>query len=222
MIDFKQSVAVSDFCQLTSLSLCLPSMELAKSLIDGSYKTDVITILGELDCKQEEIDGVILNLEACMKDKSEVNLFKDLRQEYTRLFTAPKQPVLWIYETLFLLDQQAKERPMLFMSPAALEAERCYNEAGFSITKECNEPADHLATELEFLMVLYAQKGHCIVEKNYEDLKDIREQIQQFEDKHAKKWWLDFFIELEKNAQHSFFQGVGQIGKHGITQFIKK
>jgi TorA maturation chaperone TorD len=100
------------------------------------------------------------------------DLFSELRREYTRLFNHPTKPAIYIYETLFLYkpEEGDNEKPPLFISPAAMDAERCYKKAGLKMSREINEPGDHMATELEFMMFLYSQKAKAIRGNDLDEL----------------------------------------------------
>lgn len=220
--DMAKAFATSDFFQLLSLSLRLPTTELAEALLDGSYRQDGINILEELFCSQEDILQVGEALEPLKGTKVETTpLLIEMRREYTRLFDDPKQPALNIYETLFLHDPEDKQGAMLFMSPSALDAERCYKEAGVSLVKQSAEPADHMATELEFMMYLYGKKGKALQEKNNEELEIIEKQIQQFEEMHLKKWFLEFFNSLQTQSKSAFYQGLARLAKAGLAQVFE-
>lgn len=221
--DMAKVFATSDFYQLLSLSLRLPTTDLAEALLDGSYRQDGLNILEELSCNHEDSLRVGEALDALRGAKGDVTPFLiEMRREYTRLFDDPKQPALNIYETLFLQDPEDKQGAMLFMSPAALDAERCYKEAGVSLVKQSAEPADHMATELEFLMYLYAKKGKALKEENTEELEKIERQIQQFQEMHLNKWVLEFFDNLQTQSKSASYQGLAQLAKTGLGQVLDR
>jgi len=229
-------LAISDFYQLLAISLRLPDHDLAQGMLDGSYGQDAVNILQELYCDEEKIAEVKklfakLSLNAKLSSNDELSLSKDkvtsflieMRREYTRLFDNPKNPALSIYETVFLHDpEEEKEELMLFMSPAALDAERCYKEAGVSLVKQSSEPADHMATELEFMMYLYAKKGQVLQEGNEEAFNLINKQIKEFHKLHLNKWALDFFKKLQAEAKLLPYQGIAQIGIIGLGKVLEK
>lgn len=220
--DRQKAFATSDFYQLLSLSLRLPTAELVDALLDGSYRQDGINILEELSCGEEDI---VLVGEALNKSKgakgNAAELLSEMRREYTRLFDDPKQPALNIYETLFLHNpEKDNQGVMLFMSPAALDAERCYQEAGVSLVSQSAEPADHMATELEFMMYLYGKKGKALQEQGNEELEKIEQHIQQFNEMHLKKWCLEFFNGLQIQSKIVSYQGFAQLAKVGLSRVL--
>jgi TorA maturation chaperone TorD len=210
--------ASSDFYQMLSLSLQFPSKELAIALLEGTYWEDGLSILEDLSCSKQDIHQAaedIRQLEAVPEEE----LYKQLRQEYTRLFNDPKNPRLAIYESLFLYKPKEKgEKPMLFLSPEAIEAEKSYKEAGVKVDKKFGEPADHMATELEFLMVLYANKGMAIKEQNKEKLENINKKIINFYQNHLGKWGYEFFERLEAETTMEHFRVMARIAKAGLNR----
>ncbi|NMA69831.1 MAG: molecular chaperone TorD family protein [Desulfitobacterium sp.] len=215
-------LAISDFYQLLSISLRLPDNDLAKGMLDGSYGQDAVNILEELHCNEEEIAQVKKLFEQLATDKDKVTPYLiEMRREYTRLFDDPKKPALGIYETVFLHNpEEEKEGVMLFMSPAALDAERCYKEAGVGLVKETAEPADHMATELEFMMYLYGKKGQALQKGNEEELDLLKKQINEFKELHLHKWALDFFKKLQSEAKLLPYQGIAQLGIVGLEKIL--
>ncbi|SDG12075.1 TorD/DmsD family molecular chaperone [Desulfosporosinus hippei] len=213
----KEACATSDFFQLLSISLRLPTTELAEALLDGSYRQDGVNILEELSCSKKDLLLVSEALDTLKGSKEGLTpLLIEMRREYTRLFDDPKQPALNIYETLFLHNPQDSQGAMLFMSPTALDVERCYREAGVSLVRQSAEPADHMATELEFMMYLYGKKGQALKEENNEALKKIEQQIQQFEGMHLKKWCVEFFNGLNTETTSTSYQALAKLAKTGL------
>ena len=113
--------------KLKSLSLRLPTEQLATGILDGSVAEDVCAIMSELDFPEDDIEKIksnLLLLQGGLATKKE--LITEMRQEYTRLFTHPKKPSVDIYETVFLYnpEEENEQRPSLFISPAAMDAEQ--------------------------------------------------------------------------------------------------
>ncbi len=215
-------LAISDFYQLLSISLRLPDHDLARAMLDGSYGQDATNILQELFCSEEEIAEVKELFQKLTSKKDEVTPYLiEMRREYTRLFDDPKSPALNIYETVFLHNPvEDKEGVILFMSPAALDAERCYKGAGVCLVKQSAEPADHMATELEFMMYLYAKKGQALKEGNEENLALIKKQINEFKVLHLHKWAMNFFEKMQSEAKSLPYQGIAQLGIIGLAKIL--
>ena len=210
--------AMSDFYQLLSLSLQFPSEELAMALCDGVFWEDGLSILEELSCSIEDLQrvtDVINQLKTTNVTADEI--YKQMKQEYTRLFNDPKNPQLAIYESLFLYKlKENGEKPMLFLSPEAVNAEKCYKEAGVRVVNTSREPADHIATELEFMMFLYGNKGKALKELNVQELDNISKAIETFQQKHLGKWADAFFERLETDTTLEHYRGIARLAKAGL------
>lgn len=214
--EFEYAFASSDMYQFLSLFFQLPTDEITAGLLDGSIAEDICAIMNELDLPPEQIDSINDSL-ACLKGnpRNKVKLLSEMRKEYTRLFSHPENPVIDIYETLFLADikPENEEKPALFISPAALDAERCYKKAGLILSKEVREPADHMATEMEFMAYLHMQKAKALHENNTEKRSEIEGVIEEFTDIHLKKWALAFFEKCITSSHHPAYKIFGEIGK---------
>ena len=214
--EYEQLLASSDMYQLMSMFLRLPTAELVEGLREGSLKQDVQDIFGELGVPAEETASILENLSAYeggAHDPQEV--LSDLRREYTRMFTHPKQPAVSIYEALFLWNgDDGEPKPSLFISPAALDAERCYKRAGLERSKEVNESGDHFATQMEFMMFLC--RGLAIAMQNEDEGKfsELEDVWEEFAKLHLHRWARPFFqecAELSANRAMIAFWDVGNI-----------
>lgn len=215
-----QAFSISDFYQLLSISLQVPSVEFAEALLDGRYKEDVNTILTELSCSFEDVGEVEKLLEQIEKSGNDVHqVLGNLRIEHTRLFYDPKRPALDIYETTFTKKtKDLSEKPTLFVSPEALQVEQCYKEAGLVMTTK--EPADHMVIELEFMMDLYRKKGLAIRDRDEQRIELIQGQINKFEEGHLRKWAYDFFSKLESETTNDSYHAIAKLAKVGLSQLL--
>lgn len=214
--ELQHALAASDLYQFLSMFLRMPTGEIAAGLLDGTIAEDICAILKELDFPSESIDSVCAGLISLQcNPQNREKLHSDMRKEYTRLFSHPENPVIDIYETLFLADIKPDngEKPALFISPAALDAERCYKKAGLTLSKEVREPADHMATEMEFMAYLHMEKAKALHEENKEKLSQIEGDIEEFTDIHLKKWALAFFEKCMVSSHHPAYKIFGEIGK---------
>lgn len=216
--------ATSDFYQLLSCSLQYPSEELAEALLEGSFKEDSLAILHDISCNENDIlaVGALFNmLEAETENKQ--SLFEDMRKEYTRLFNHPKKPSIFIYESFFHqnLTQDHENPTMLFLSPTALDVERCYSDSGVQLKNKSGEPPDYMPTELEFMMYLYGNKGRAILDGAFEKVKNNEQHIEQFEKQHLCKWGYAFFDRLYKESEVVSYKAIALVGKIGLNKVLK-
>lgn len=219
--ELRQSVATSDMYQLLSLFCRLPTEELVKGLSDGSLANDVLAILGELDVEAIQIKNIkdrLVSIENNVQDKND--LLSELRQEYTRLFSHPKRPVIDIYETMFLYrsHEDTQEKPSLFISPAALDAERCYKNAGLKM--QGTEPGDHLSIEMEFMAYLHLEKAKALRDGNAECFARRQAEIQEFRELHLQRWAADFFETCTSLAQNDTYRLLGLVGSNSLKKML--
>jgi len=222
--ELQKALAAADMYQLLSLSMHLPTEEMARGLLEGTLTEDVQKIFGELGFTNEVIENITTDFEALQNNAATTKgLLTEMRREYTRLFTNPEKPAVAIYETLFLYQPEEENgvKPALFISPAALDAERCYKKAGFTRSKEINEPGDHMATELEFIMLLYYQKVKFLEEDNQEEIAKKNEQIKEFSKVHLQKWAIDFFDRCISASESNVYRTFGQIGSTFMSKMLE-
>jgi TorA maturation chaperone TorD len=223
-LDLQKSIAASDMYQLLAMFLHLPTKEMVAGILDGTLAEDVLTIFEELGFLDHR-EGIKTKLEALSGEISgQEEFFTGMRREYTRLFTHPKEPAVDIYETMFLYqpEEGEKGKPALFISPAALDAERCYRQAGLVRSKEVNEPGDHMATEMEFMAYLYVQKARALQENNQEELSKRNKQIREFSEAHLQKWAIDFFDKCAFASKTDVYRVFSQIGSIFIRNVLDR
>lgn len=214
-----QAFSISDFFQLLSLALHFPTKELVDAIADGSFKEDVVAILEKLNCGLKEITEIKKLFETYGNDiKDGDPLLHEMSIELTRLCYHPHTPVLDIYETTFNKSINEKEKSALFISKQAIAAEQCYKDAGLKL--KTNDPADHLITELEFMMAMYARKGRAIQEQNEEALQKINAQITKFQNEHLGKWAIQFFEKLEEESTLPIYKIIGKAGIIGLSHIL--
>ncbi|WP_019240572.1 MULTISPECIES: TorD/DmsD family molecular chaperone [Bacillus] len=214
--------STSDFYQLLSTSLQLPSANFAEALLDDRYKDDILSIFCEFSISREkisEVEKAFVQLKNSVKDVH--HLLKEMRIEHTRLFYHPKSPALNIYETTFLKsEKEGSEKPMLFVSQEASHVEKSYKEAGLIV--KMKEPADHIVTEMEFMMNLYGRKAIALQHDDKEGLEKIQKYIKRFEEMHLGKWGYEFFVELETKSTILSYQLIGKLAKIGLGHVLLK
>lgn len=220
--NIKLAFATSDFYQLLSLSMHFPTAELTAAMIDGSYRDDVLSILEDLSSTKEDIQRVAESFDELVETReTSEQLLKQMCQEYTRLFNDPIQPLLNIYESLFLhQSEDTINKPMLFMNSTATDIEHCYKAAGIRLNSKNGEPTDHMATELEFMMYLFANKGKAMNEQDQEGLEKVEKHILTFQVRHFEKWGYEFFNRLEDSAELEPYRVIARMAKIGLTKVL--
>jgi len=216
-------MAASDMYQLLFLSLHFPTEDLVSGLLDGSYADDVAAILDELHFPPDGIQAIMDRFTALRGGKNgKDDLLTTMIREHTRLFTHPKKPAVAIYETTFRYDpeDELQSKPTLFISPAALDAERCYKKAGLALSGKVQEPADHMATEMEFMMYLYLQKAKTLQQNNTEEAARREEEISEFSNDHLKKWAVAFFDRCKAASENECYRAIGEMGSRYLAGML--
>jgi TorA maturation chaperone TorD len=222
-MDYQKAAAASDMFQLLALSMHLPQKELVGGLLDGSVAEDVTALFRELGFDPKDTRNIEKTFENISSNgESKEKLLYELRQEYTRLFTHPRNPVIRIYEALFRYkaEKQGDAPPLLFISPAALDAERCYRKAGLKMSKAVKESPDHMGIEMEFMMYLYLQKAKAIQGNDQEELARRNEEIEEFERLHLKRWAKEFFSQCKTASTSKVYSTIGEIGSLFLNSMI--
>lgn len=221
--EIQKAIAASDMCKLLTILLNLPTKELADGILNGSFMDDVVEIFRELGVADSRIETIKIQLGVLQEEILDNALFfSAMRQEYTRLFTHPKQPVIAIYETLFRFKPETKNqyKPVLFISPAALDARRCYKEAGFVSSNKANESDDHMAIEMEYMSYLYLQKAKALSEGNQEKAKKQDLQLKGFIEVHLQKWGGEFFDSCIASSESEEYKVLGRIGNVFLSTIL--
>lgn len=218
-LEYQKAVAASDMYQLLALSMHLPQKEWVGGLLDGSIAEDVTSLFPELEFDPRDTWNIEKTLEDIRSNgESGENLLSELRQEYTRLFSHPRKSAIAIYEAVFRYKPgQGDDLPLLFVSPAALDAERCYKKAGLKLSNAVKESPDHMGTEMEFMMYLYLQKANAVRGDDQEELARRNAEIEEFERLHLKRWAKDFFNECKTTSTSKTYITIGEIGSLFLT-----
>ncbi|MCL1798221.1 MAG: molecular chaperone TorD family protein [Eggerthellaceae bacterium] len=202
----------ADLAQILALFFRRPSTELAAGLAEGTVALDISQILAELALDDTGAHGLL----GTMRGGGPEALLKALRVEYTRLFAHPEHPVLRIYEALFLYELRGRkgERPVLFVNPAALDAERLYRQAGLTQNSDFNESGDHFGVQLDFAAFLLRQRIE-LLSKGQEGqeghLAGNAALFDEFKARHLSKWLQPLGDMLVASAQHPAYQAVGHL-----------
>jgi TorA maturation chaperone TorD len=216
--------------ELLAALLRLPSEELSQALASSLLADDIRACAKEAGRGHSGSDRYAAAIELLDGLRaSGRSALPELRYAYTALFTHPERPLCAPYESLFLHWRSApgsslKDAPPLFISPAALSAERIYKQAGLRLSAIPNEPADHIATELEFASKLLAAIDERALGKAADgaDAADAaRLALAEFIHYHVKPWWGAFFDRLVELGAHPFYTAVGLIGQAAAEALLE-
>ena len=135
-----------------------------------------------------------------------------LRVDYARLFVGPYELFAPPYGSVYL------EGDRRVMGESTMDAIDWYRNAGLDISKNFQDPPDHIAVELEFVYFLIFKEMESISNLDVEGT--IRCLIQQgkFLERHLGAWVPEFADNVEKNAETEFYKSLARFTK----VFVKK
>lgn len=214
------ALGCADFFQLMSMFCFNPTTELAQGVLDGSVTEDVRAIFADVGidphkAATERLDGV------CNENYTDENLRSMLRQDYTALFTHPKEPLSSLYEMQFRDLRDHREAPStLFLNEAALHAEQCFRAAGLALSDaKSREPGDHMGIELEFMAYLHTQLAAALSEGDAAAQERWEKAISDFLP-HLESWGCDFFAGCENSKQGVVYPWLGTAGRAFLEEYL--
>ena len=218
--------AQSDIYGFMASLFRLPTESVVEGMANGMLKRELEDVVVRLDLTVDA-DGMKEAYDQLDALATAGGLtLTSVRHAHTTLFTHPEKPLLSLYESIFLYfeknpDGSFEEAPRLFVSPAAASAGHIYKKAGLSCSGEVNEPADHIATELEFLARLLAEKAHLLSERRACEAEALDEVLSEFVSWHLEKWGIAFFDRLAALDVHPLYCLIGRVGSGIMMQTIE-
>ena len=127
----------------------------------------------------------------------------ELASDYAQLFLMGKRSV-HPYESAYTSDKG------LLMQEAFRDARRCYASAGFVVSNESKEMADHVALELEFMALLAGRMRDALAQGNAEAARTALARQRAFHRIHLH-WIARFASDVEAQARTSLYRGAAQL-----------
>lgn len=154
--------------------------------------------LRDLFCALDpEISARLKQLAEALANYSE----KQLKVDYASLFVGPFELLAVPYGSVYL------EKGGRVLGESTLAVQKWYEDAGLSL--DVQEPADHIAIELEFLFYLSAREAEAWGSGRDADARGFRTLQEQFITDFMG-WVPDFCKRIEKGAQTEFYQLLAQ------------
>lgn len=211
-------IAAADHYALLALLMQIPSPETIDMLLDERLVDDYRAIASELSAS-ETAEGIADRFVAMQRELAlEEEPLRVLRQEYTRAFAHPRRPPIKLNEALFVDDERAlagKEisYARLYVSPAAMDAERQYARAGVRVdNSEKRISGDCITTELQFMAHLHTLAAKARLEGDETQAAQVAEWMADFKEKHVATWMPRFFERCAAETQHDYYKLVGEMG----------
>ena len=219
MRNITRHVAAADYYSLLALLFQIPKPETTSMLLDERLIEDYRVILSEMDGACAEFEDLASRFVAMQRELAgESDSLSVIRQEYTRAFAHPRRPPIKLYEGLFVDDERERagkeiSYARLFVSPAAMDAERQYARAGVRCDNaEKRISADCITTELQFMSHLHTLMAKALVERDGDGFIQAAEWINDFKEKHVRQWMPRFFERCAEETQHDFYRLAGEMG----------
>jgi len=217
--DVERHVAAADGYALLAILMQMPAPDTKDLLLHEGIAADYQAIVAELGGDSAESSRLSASFRKMQEElSSQDDPLGVLRREYTRAFAHPRRPPIKIYEGLFVDDERerlGKEKSFarLFVSPAAMDAERQYARAGLKCdTSEKRISADCITTELQFMQHLHELFASCVLQGDEDKAEEVEGWLNDFKEKHVSKWIPRFFERCSCETQHDFYRLVGQMG----------
>lgn len=217
-IGLVEAQAFADAYAFLSIGLKLPSSGLADLLREGHVVETVASMAADLGGPSNQLAERACELFLRSQGEEAAKL-PALRAAYTALFTNPLGTKMHIHEAQFLYYQADPDAdvglsPRMFVNPSALSVERIVKKAGLERNGASNESADHIATEMELLSKLFAEKARLRHVAGPEGAATDEEialdsVIREFSHYHCQKWHEAFFEQLSVSEVCDFFDGLG-------------
>ena len=140
----------------------------------------------------ESVDVAVEELQASLGDP------KPLRLDYAQLFVGPFDLAAPPYESVYVDD----ETRVMTDATAAVQAQ--YHEAGVDIS--IDEPADHVAAELEFVSLLVATECEALAAGEFEAAEHYLDRQYQFLVSHLGRWVSEIADNMRDHANTAFYR----------------
>lgn len=209
------SLARSYVFSLMAYAFFEPTEDLVTKLVDGTFFSELSGYFRDLTQHRASIMSALDPLKEYVKELSDIDetsLLHELRVEYTRLFIGPVKMIVPPYETFYAPDNE-KGPKLLVVSQTAMSVEAAYREAGLVGSDDHREPADHFATEMEFLYFISKMESDAWMEDDNNAAKKWRRRQLVFLDGHLAKWGCEFCQAVSGKSLHPFYQAMGHFGE---------
>lgn len=217
-----EHTALADLCTMLSFLLQVPTAESVEALRLESMSHDFRAIMSELG-----VDRDVSSIERGLDDVHRRLAGADgalglLRREYTRLFSHPKHPLIWLYEGVFVdaeLVAQGKEstHACLFINPAAADAERYYARVGFVCSSGKRVPPDCITTQLQFLGIVHSLIAERAQGGEAKSREEAGRLLCEFWNDHPANWFDGFFDRCSRLSNEPLYRLVGDMGRELVA-----
>ncbi|MDR1184073.1 MAG: molecular chaperone TorD family protein [Coriobacteriales bacterium] len=215
-ITLKHAIASADLCALLCAAFSFPTREMAEGIADGSFMDDFTACLKELDVRVSLPPPPIFH--------ETDPLLNEMKREYTRLYQTPgRYHVLYPYETAFRHVADGHEGiPTLFIAPLTLDVERWMKRFDALPENSRTEPVDHVATELDFLRLLYTSYANALLQEDTEVVTAWLTEISGFYRQHVDPWIPEFMKATRVETRSSVYLALAELALVALEGLTSK
>lgn len=201
----------SNLYQLLSKSVQYPVIELAESLLEGTFYSNIEESIHWVNAKDRMYDSALEKLKKVSENKagySPEELLKGMEEEYQRLFMTKEQALVSLFER----DYIDKSKTLNIVS-----IEKAYHGVQSDVLVDYHQFPDHIATELSYLSFLGQQEGESWFQGEMEAAKNWKVKERTFIVHHLRKWGISFFVNMERTTKLEAYEGIASVGKVFMT-----
>lgn len=125
-----------------------------------------------------------------------------LRVDHAKLFVGPYELLASPYGSVYLDDADR------VMTESTYDAVRLYRSEGLDVALD--EPADHVAAELEFMYYLVGKEVEALAESEHATVERCLGKQRTFLDRHLGQWIATFADAVEEHAETEFYRTVAR------------
>ncbi len=189
----------ADCYKLFSACFCQPEKEL---FTEENVLDNLVKLL-------EEVCPEAVTFSREMKTSFNLTESEDLAVEYASLFVGPFELKAPPYASVYL------ENNRKVMGDTTMETMKLYQDAG--LEHDANEPADHIAIELEFLYHLISSELEADFKNDKKEVSFMREHQKTFLTHYLGKWIYNFCSSIKSGSKKGYYHSLADC----VTAFIR-
>lgn len=175
------------------LAACLYEPD-KKMFVEENVPANLQTLMNSLD---PELADIATKLRNAFEDAKE----EQLKVDHAALFVGPFELQAPPYGSVYL------EKSGTVIGKTTIAVQHFYEQHGLSL--DIQEPADHIAIEMEFLSFLAAREAEARESGSQEDADVLFEAQARFFDQFML-WMPDFSSRIEHSAHTEYYRTLGQ------------
>lgn len=190
---------------------CEPDDNVYAALADGSLVADLSAAVAWLGA---DADVYARGL-AMVREVTAIGCtLTDLKVEFARLFTGPGLPVVGRFASQYL-DEPGPGGVGRLGGQATEAAVTAYQAEGLAPRSTLREPADDIATELEFLAWLCSREQQEWASGSTDEARRLRRAVDDFVRQHCAPWWPAFVAACQTQAKVAAYRAFAEVlGAH--------